>query len=378
MLWRLEMSASVGYVSSRAGAQTDLPCVSRLQIAARRLPEIDIARALAMTLMISGHSIGLAEVGAASFFRSAAWLPRGWSVPCFLFLTGMTAALAYDADRRRWADGALKKIAQLAAVMFASNLIFLASKYALTGELARLRDPGVWPWLFAFRVDSTISAILLPSILVLAVIKWLCVARDRLSEVAFGCLAAMFFVGTWVLYVSHQAVLEEGSVMRMMFTPLGGFPVLPLMSNGVLGVALSRVIQRRACSHSRYPRPIVFLALASLMVLLSSLSRAAVVQVTVGSILRLGIVFVIASAIHWYAPGRFVRQLSRLGRFGLFVFILHRPIVQAVLLATSSLAPVPAARYAVLFSITMAAVSLLCAARLRYAAFDRAWRITCL
>jgi hypothetical protein len=362
---------SEGTLQPARNSQPPLHIVRRSE----RRVEIDITRGLLILLMISSHSIGLTEVPPTSFFRSALWLPRGWAATSFLFLTGVTAAIAV-ASNRRWIDGMRRRAGRLLAVMLASNLIFLVCKFALGGELLKLTDPSRWPALLTLQTDSTISAIMLPSILVLAAVPWLLTLQQRLSDVVFAGLSALLFAGAWTLrWTGAPSAFSGNHVFATLFVGgVGGFPIVPLVANGILGFVFGKIWLRWAPAIDRGPRVAPPLAMAVLIGTVCSLPSAAVVQATLGSVLRFSIVLMAATTIATLMARRGRDYLALLGQFGVFAFIVHRPIIQAALRFSAPLSVTTSQRYAMVAMATLGGVGVLCVLRRRYARFDRVFR----
>lgn len=325
-----------------------------------------------MLLMISSHAVSLAGIAADSFFRSSLWLPRGWSAPSFLLLTGVTAAVALD-ESPQWLSRAGHRAAELVAVVLLSNYLFLAFKYLLYGQVVPLSNPADWVRLLTFQSDSTISTILLPTSLVLTGLRWLVPIQRRFPG-PFAAMAGLLYVASAILSSSPASLKGPAArIAGIILTRIGITPVVPMVLLGLVGLAAGRFWSRCRPSQrvTRSAAPVVF---AASIIALSSLSSTPMMLTIVGAPLRFVIIVTGAMtlAFHFDSVAAWV---SLLGQFGLFVFIVHRAIIHA-LSWLFALRPLPAAgRYALLVVGTVAAVTALCALRRQSPRLNTALRL---
>jgi peptidoglycan/LPS O-acetylase OafA/YrhL len=339
-----------------------------LHIVARltRYPELDIARGVFLALMMSSHAVGLANVPADAFLRSSFWLPRGWSTVGFQVLAGFTIGLLFAAADRRKQQEVSARAGRMFAVMLGSNVVLLACKYALWGELWRLEDPSWWIGAATLSTDASISIVLAPTILLLATTPWLLALERRLSRVWFAVFALSTFVGAWALYEASSAPpFPDGKA---------GWIILPLAGNGLVGLVLGSWWSRNEDARRSLRPRVTSLAFVCLVVLVASLSTAPLVQMTVGTILRFGAVLALAMIFGTRSSRPLVRCLSQLGRHSLAVFILHRPVIQAIQFAIAHVDLSASARYVFLYPATVGCMIVFCALRDRDARVDRMCR----
>jgi peptidoglycan/LPS O-acetylase OafA/YrhL len=338
----------------------------RLVTRLTRYPELDIARGVLLALMISSHAIGLANVPADGFLRSSFWLPRGWSTVGFQILAGFTIGLLFAANRRK--QDVWNRAARMLAVMLGSNIVLVACKYALLGQLWQFRDPLWWIGAATLYTDASISIVLAPTILLLAATPWLLALERRVSSVWFAVLAASICVGAWALYGAPPASAFPGA--------RGAWIILPLAGNGVVGLVLGSWWSRYEEARRSFRPGVASVAFVCLVVLVASLSPAPLVQMTVGSVLRFGAVLTLAMMFgtRTGSGGPLVRCISQLGRYSLSVFVLHRPVIQAIQFAIARVDLSASTRYVFLYPATVGCMIVLCALRDRDERVDRMLR----
>jgi len=315
--------------------------------------------------MISGHAVGLANVPANGFLRSSFWLPRGWSTVGFQVLAGFTIGLLFAADRHRERD-VWNRAGRMLAVMLGSNIILLACKYAVLGELWRFRDPSWWIGAATLYTDASISIVLAPTILLLAAAPWLLALERRMSSAWFAVLAVSTSVGAWALHGASSASAFPGLS--------AGWVILPLAGNGLVGLVLGSWWFRNREARSSFRPHVACVAFLCLVGLVATLSRDPLVQMTVGAVLRFGAVLTLAMLFGTRSGRPLVHCIAQLGRYSLAVFILHRPVIQAIKFAIAHVGLSASARYAFMYSATVGCMIVLCAIRDRDERVDRMLR----
>jgi peptidoglycan/LPS O-acetylase OafA/YrhL len=356
---------SAGTPSARAGTahpSRSLRIVTRLA----RYPELDIARGVFLALMISSHAVGLANVPADGFLRSSFWLPRGWSTVGFQVLAGFTIGLLFAAADRRKQREVWIRAGRMFAVMLGSNMVLLTCKYAVLGQLWRFRDLSWLVGAATLYTDASISVVLAPTILLLAAAPWLLALERRVSSAWFAVLAMSTFVGAWALYGASSASAFPGAS--------AGWIILPLAGNGLVGLVLGSWWSRHKEARRSFKPHVASASFVCLVVLVALLSPAPLVQMTVGSVLRFGAVLAFAMMFGTRSGRPLVRYVSQLGRHSLAVFILHRPVIQAIQFAIARVDLSASARYVFLYPATVVCMIVLCALRDRDQRVDRMLR----
>jgi peptidoglycan/LPS O-acetylase OafA/YrhL len=150
--------------------------------------------------------------------------------------------------------------------------------------------------------------------------------------------------------------------------------VLPLATNGLVGLVIGLWWSRRPKARRLLAPRVAAAVFAGLLVLLVSLAPTPLVQMTVGTVLRFCAILAPAITVGTGARRPLVRGISQLGRYSLSVFILHRPVIQAIQFVISRVELPSSIRYACLYPLTLGCMLLMCAARDRDDRVDRMLR----
>jgi hypothetical protein len=245
--------------------------------------------------------------------------------------------------------------------MLGSNIILLACKYALWGQFWRFRDPSWWIGAVTFTTDSSISIFLAPTIVLLAATPWLLALERRISNELFAAFSIALFVGGWALFGASTG------------SPGPGWVILPLAGNGLVGLVLGSWWWRNEAARRSFRPRAASVAFICVAAVLASLSPAPLVQMTVGTVLRFAAILTLALT---FARSRRppARVISQLGRHSIAVFILHRPVIQAMQFALARVELPASARYVLLYPATIGCMIVMCALRDRHQSFDRLLR----
>src|SRR5262245_2517959 len=157
----------------------------------QRVSLIDVTRGLLVLLMTSAHALALSKVSDNSFWRSAYWLPHGWATVCFILLSGYTMGflLPWQGHQAVTRTKLLRGSRDLLVVMFVSNVVFLALRHVAEGTQQALLHWRWWLGLLTFETPYSISAILLPTGVLLMLAPPLFVLEE-----AYPCLFPGFVV----------------------------------------------------------------------------------------------------------------------------------------------------------------------------------------
>jgi len=346
----------------------------------RRLAFVDTARGLLFLLMASSHAVTLAGIPSDSFWRSAWWLPRGWATQGFIVLSGFTVGLLFrwQGDGTRVQGRLFRHSRQILSVMFVSNVVMLLLTHALSGDLGITAAWDWWWGLITFKTPYSISAILLPTSLLLACAPWILRFEEQrwylLFPLALGFSVAV--AGAEMSVVAMQRVPRWLDLLLV--SGIGGFRPLPLFAGGVVGLACGRLCLR----HPALVAPLLFAGCTTWLV---GTGDGEVIGVEVHRLYRyslsgssqLLVILTVSCIATGIVPQLFPwRPLADIGQYALFSFVAHRIVMQGVhfviewLQFTSSDSTI----YLVLLSVTMALVWGGCATRQRHEGLDRALR----
>jgi hypothetical protein len=356
------------FPSDGRGLTVDRPATIAQAPSRPRVLEIDIARGILLFLMISTHAVLLSGVSEESLFKSSWWLPRGWGTAGFIILSGFSVAVIVGADRARLQATRIRA-RRLLLVALASNVVFVAAKYAVTGRLANLLDPGCWWGVVTMRIDPSISAILLPTSLALTVMPPLVRIKQRWSIAGLACVVLPLFVGAWMLHDHGASVMPANALMDMLlFGGVAGFPILPLAASAGAGLLIGFCWRHLV---QECPAPMMMWVYGAAAVMYLASTQIAFVH-PFSALLRVLIVIGVAWLI---STMPLVRQpLALLGGQSLFVFLTHRAIMHAAVFASARAGVPPSWRYVMTTTVVVLTILMLCGLRARIRDFDRLCR----
>jgi hypothetical protein len=347
-----------------------------------RIGYIDSLRGILILLMVSTHSIGLASVSNFSIFKSVFWLPRGWAGESFVILSGFTIAniLSWNDNHNYLIHRLWRRSWILFVVMFISNLASVLLQYTGSHELYKVMDFNWWIGLFSFRTEYTISAALLPISILLLVTPLLFVILDKVKLIFFILGTALFALFSWGINVSfsHDTLSTIHLMDVLFFTGAGGsgFPIFPLLSYGFIGFALGMVWKNYGLDLTIT----TVLGTASFFILLKLLnpfvafSAIHVFRRTFIGISHFAIFLVLSVAIYKSRTiNKALAPLAIIGESALFCFIIHRPILEVLVLVNHTFvsSTLPEMTYCLYFGITLVILILLCIGRTHFSPFNK-------
>lgn len=339
----------------------------------KRSTTIDICRALLFILMMNTHALTIAGVGRAHWLRSDFWLPNGWATVSFVVLSGFGVGYIYAgraAGRTRTA-AVQGRAFEILVVMLASNLFFAALREIAQGNSGIVASPSWWIGFVTLETPWTISGVLLPTALVLLIFPVLAPPIARAPWFMLAVLAAARIGSDLLAGVATASSMGESLPVRLFLTEgLGGFPVLPFVLNGALGIWLGNL-----CHQNKLHWRAMMGALLLLQVVLyfgatyfrDALGPAGLAYLSpFGSLGKFAWMFLIAYAVS-LVGGRFLtNMLALIGQYALGSFIMHRVFLQgmAMVLGTAAFGFMTAElRYATLCISTLFLTWALCLSR---------------
>src|SRR5439155_10780987 len=206
---------------------------------------IDLTRGLLFLLMTHSHALALAHVSVDSFWQSGYWLPRGWATVCFILLSGYTVGflLPWQGHQAVTRTKLLRRSRDLLVVMFVSNVVFLALDHVATGSPGVLLQWRWWLGLVTVETPYSISAILLPTG-VLLLIAPLLLTMEEAHPAWFLGLVVLGTVGVAWAQVSMASRLHRRLLTLLLDGERLGVPVLLFLAYGSLGMAVGRPSRR--------------------------------------------------------------------------------------------------------------------------------------
>ena len=346
-----------------------------------RIRTIDLCRGLLFIFMMNTHALTIAGVPSSHWLFSDFWLPNGWATLVFVVLSGYGVGFLFStrtpvADR----DAALRhRSRQILAVMLVSNMVFAGLREVAASNTNAIADLDWWVGFLTLDTDWTISGVLLPTALVLLCGPFMIRATQKHPWLTLIVLAiARYITSILVLELHHSAAADNWFVRLLLLEGLSGFPVLPFVLNGCLGIWLG--VQRH--QNLRVWRgTMAILMIIQVLIYLSTLRapfadwQAFVISVRAGSkfawIFAVSQLFVSHFFRQWTAP------IDLLGRYALGSFVLHRGFLQTIEIAFTQfdISTLPAeVHFLILFFGTLLMTWLVCVLRERFAWIDRQFR----
>ena len=333
-----------------------------------RLEFVDVTRGLLFLLMTSTHALTLANVGGTSFLREL-WLPNGWATTSFIMLSGLTIPLVY-----RWKELPFHVVKEkihgrskeILIVMFISNLVMLLLKLLVQGHLSVAMDSSWWLGLVTFSTPYSISAILIPTGLLMCLSPYLIKGEERIGWQLFGFNSLIVVFLLWLLELEFRG--SSSRLFQLLFSEgIGGFPVIPFVSLGIVGMAAGFVLRLYFSKNKALGVlciSIVFLILHNIFVFLTDADIVG--YKAVSRFLILCCFGVLVTYLRIFACVKV--YFSLIGNYALFSFLLHRIILQMVAVSFA-IVPVDVPneiKYMLLLLVTMSLIGCSCLLRQRF------------
>ena len=322
--------------SSDDTASINLPYVP-----ARRVAYVDSSRGILILLMLAVHA-------ASPCVDSIRGSIQGFWVfdiatKGFVMLAGFTFGIVYTEAYPPKFGKALRRCFELLVVMFCSNMLLTIARLALTDELG---NAITWSWflgLFTFQTEYNISGVLLPIALLLPLLFVVYDMERRWGMVTTLCVVILMLTAcfTWAFAGPHNKMFA--GVIDVGFAKgVGGFPLVPYMSYGILGFLTARIfgsaniqIAWPALATTIFIGLLLYAATIPHIVPLRLSSTDSLVIVSKymkaeGMFLMILGVGMAVSLLFPYASQQ--NPINLLGYYGLFAFVIHRLIGHSTIL----------------------------------------------
>lgn len=338
-------------------------------MARARLLYLDTTRGLLFCVMTLGHALALAG-WPTGWLAESYWPFRGASSHVFIAMSGFTVALVFDwrEEPARTARRVRRRAGAVLAVMFVSNVIMLALGHAVRGELAALAEPAWWLGLLTFQTPYSISSVLMPIGLLIWLTPWLAALGDRygygkLLAGLLGLLPALWHFG-----IELRQAHPDSHVLRILFGSNGGaFCLAPMIGLGAVGFALGRLWQEA----NPWGRGAILAAGFAVLVGLWLWIVAGTIPLADGlrcwlTVGRFLLILALGIAVTALGPLRPLWGfLPLIGRYALFSFLMHRVVLQALVIGTRQVDDMPTGDALIAFYVagTLAIVAGLCLVR---------------
>jgi hypothetical protein len=347
---------------------------------ANRSANIDLCRGLLFVLMANTHALSLVGVPSDHFLSSDLWLPSGWATAIFVVLSGFSVGFVCSdrPDLKRLERPLLRRSLQIFFVMVLSNSVFAVLREVVGGNAAAVASPLWWLGFLTLDTGWTISGVLLPTALVVA----LGIPLSRLARywpwIVLPVLIILRVACTITRIDLEASGYSQYWIVRLLFLEgLGGFPVLPFVLNGFLGVWLGVL---RNHSEAKWRIAILSLLLLQVGVYLTSFFPQTLLTTIYvlgcGPIGKFAWMYLMAHLVKLSALA-LARPIELIGNFALGSFVMHRFFLHGLnqtldLLGLRSVSS--EWQYVLLLSLTLLLTWLLCMLRRRYLFIDRPFR----
>ncbi len=239
MIWSGSARAGIAFPEMNETA----PAIPR-----QRLKFIDLARSIAIMLMLEGHFVGLTlalEARDPSNLIYLIWNSiRGFTAPLFFTVAGMIFVFLLSGEK---GTSFFKQVRVRKGFIRAAELLFWG--YALQLSLRRFPDylKGEFgDWIFAFHVLQCIGVGLIALILIAALHR----AIGKGSLVTFYALATVICLAgyVWLKSLPEGTFVPEGwpqMFQNAISGPRSVFPIAPWLGFSLLGGAMGAYVRSR-------------------------------------------------------------------------------------------------------------------------------------
>lgn len=342
---------------------------------------IDVTRGILFLLMANTHALTLTDVSDESFWKSGFWLPNGWATVCFIALSGFAVGFLFpwQGSEVRTTRRLLRRGKEILIVMFLSNIFFLISAGVVRGDTSDLAEPTWWLGLLTLHTEYSISAILLPTGLMLLLAPGVLRLTDRrLRAWILPSMLGFSVLASTARHVANSYPPVPHMLDRLFVAGVGGFPVIPFIFFGLVGLALGWIARFRPPAAAG----IVGTFVVCLVVLQMEWTSAPSPLFTIArGAITPSLEFSILLSTGWilakYLPRLPVTKLLGLiGQYALFSFLLHRIILQASDIVSTRYFKLDntTLEYGVLMVATFSVLGVLCYWRCVDSHIDRLWR----
>lgn len=298
-----------------------------------RSNKVDVFRGLLFALMVNSHALTLSHVPPSHWFWSDWWLPKGWATVSFVILSGYGVGLVYT--QRAMASRAPRlrhRCLQLLGVMVASNTVFALLREASAGTFDVVSTTRWWLGFLTLETKWTISGVLLPTAMVMlcgaAVIRW----TVKFPWTVLAALAAARLAVTAVtLQLAPTPHADDWPVRFLLFKGLGGYPVVPFVINGCIGIWLGVMRRQREPAWKAAMAALLLLQLAFyLSFCLQPGEWLTQLLKTLSPLGKFACMFVVTHLLERFGPRALVEAVEMIGRFALGSFVMHRVFIQVL------------------------------------------------
>lgn len=347
----------------------------------KRSTNIDLCRGLLFVLMANTHALSLIGVPSEHWLFSDLWLPSGWATVVFVVLSGFSVGFVCS-DRKdlfSLEPRLVRRSGQIISVMLLSNTVFAILREFVGGTRARVATLDWWLGFVTLDTPWTISGVLLPTALVVAIGVLLARIVRRYTWGVLPLLILLRVSCSWAQVELEASTYAHSWMVRFFLTEgLGGFPVLPFVLNGCIGVWLG-VLRNR--SELQWRAVIGLLLALQLGVYSASFTvpdqATRIFMAAAGPVGKFAWMFLLAHLLKLAGTRVLAEPIELIGTFALGSFVMHRVFLQALILCMGAIGARSLSlelQYVLLLSLTLFLTWGLCKVRQRLVWVDLPFR----
>ena len=346
-----------------------------------RYRAIDICRGLLFILMINTHALTITNIPRHHWLWSDFWLPNGWATLVFVVLSGYSVGFLYSQRPLIVKVNAnlIHRSQQILSVMITSNLVFAVLRDIGKGKFSTIISLDWFLGFITLETDWTISGVLLPTSLVLlcgpSLIQW---SKNAPLRTVIALVSARIGISALTIEINNSTLASEWTARFFLLEGLGGFPVLPFVLNGCIGIWLG---VQRVKDIALWWRILAVLMVLQLFFYISTFRflfpEMQLFTMSFEAVGKFSWVFILAQLITIYRFGPLSISIETLGKYALCSFIFHRIFIQATYITLTQFNVVlnyPVIQYTLIFSGAFAGSLLICAIRERSLHIDQIFR----
>lgn len=339
-----------------------------------RIGFIDLTRGILFLLMTNTHAKTLATLPKDCFWNSGWWLPSGWATTCFIVLSGFAIGYIFDwrNSTKRINRKLIKRSSEIFLVMFFSNILMLFFSLLLEGRLNEMAAFKWWIGLITFHTPYSISAILIPTFLLLIIAPLLLTIEKKIP---LSLLIISFGAVIWATFQRMELETQKftSHISNIFFLGRESqFPLLLFLTYGMTGLALGTLYQR--VKKIAMILIVTFIIWHLIIIAFNPIGDNTFFKFAKFSTIffaRFCIILLIGFVLDHYNIVFISKYLRMIGMFALFSFIMHRIILQIIDSIISICYPNLnfIIQYYILLITAMLSIGLLCYLR-RYEKFN--------
>lgn len=339
---------------------------------------IDLCRGFLVFMMTARHTISILGIPSSDWLYQY-FLPKGWATVCFISLSGFSIGILYLERIKGQSECSQIRIRlrkrgwQLLVVMFVSNAFMLVSESIVRGDYTTLVNVEWWLGLLTLETPYSISSILIPTALLVFISPEFLksIVHHNVKLVLLVCIILAFLTAMLSHNISESDNIHY-LVRRLLIDCDGFFAILPMLLYGLISICIGSLWRKSAVL-------IIVMTLIMYYGLVWMQRYTLFAEIAFEAIngpARLIIIILVCLVlirISVFTP--LTKSLSTIGRYSLLSFLLHRILLQGLVVIANKLPSVSRNLSFFMFvTANMVALWLVSFIRLHNPAWDNALR----